>query len=141
MENRARFAKAANKRIVQEGLDRRKLERQLNTFEDDMLRRINENHDNAIWQGQSDNAQAFLREKCNARIVARAEAAAIARQMRKDTALGCLTFVAYAAVMLSLTAWTSLPVWGAAAFITCGALILVAFLYRLHDLQSMEEKK
>lgn len=141
MENRARFAKAANRRIVQEGLDRRRLERQLNTFEDDMLRRINENHDNAIWQRQSDKAQAFLRETRKARIVARAEAKAIARQMRKDTALLCLSFVAYAAVMLLLTAWTSFPAWGAAAFIAGGVLFLAAFLCRLHDLHSMEDKK
>lgn len=141
MENRARFAKAANKRIVQEGLERRKLERQLNTFEDDMLRRINENHDNAIWQHHSDKEQAFLRETCKLRIVARAEAVAIARQMRKDTAIGCLSFVAYAAVMLSLMAWTSLPIWGAAAFITGGALCLAAFLYRVHGLHPMEDKK
>lgn len=141
MENRARFAKAANKRIVQEGLDRRKLERQLNAFEDDMLRRINENHDNAIWQHHSDKEQAILRRTCNARIVARAEAAAIARQMRKDTALGCLTFVAYAAVMLSLIAWTPFPIWGAAAFITGGSMFLAAYLYRVHGLHPTEDKK
>lgn len=141
MENRARFAKAANKRIVQEGLDRRKLERQMDAFEDAMLRRINENHDNAVWQRQSDKAMRHSREECNTRIAARAEAAAVARQMRKDTALGCLSFFAYVVVMLMLTAWTAFPVWAAATFIVCGAPFLGLYLRRVHGLLPMEEKK
>lgn len=134
MENRAVIAMAANRRIVQEGLDRRKQESQLNAFEDEMLRRINENCENAAWQTRQDIYDRINREGCKSRIAARAEAAAKTKQRRKDTALGILTLFAHAVVMLWLTTWTYFPIYAAVTLIVGGAMFLALYLCRVHGL-------
>ena len=124
MENRARIAMAANRRIVQDGLNRRKLERQLDAFEDEMIERCNEHFEDAYWQ----RVAQFDREKCKARIVARAEQKAAADRLRKDIALACLIFFTFAVVMLQLATWTPLPIWAALILVAFGALFLVSYL-------------
>ena len=141
MENRARITMDANRRIVQEGLDRRKLETRLDAFENDMIQRVNENCDNAEWQRRFDDTARLDAELCKARALARAEHQSAVRQMRKDTALGCLIFFAYVVVLICLTGWTYLPVWAAGMYIAGGALFLAMYLCRVHGLLSMEDKK
>ena len=106
MENRARIAMEANRRIVQEGLDRRKMERQQDIFEDEMIQRVNKNCEDAIWRKKFDTDAKLRREARKCRIVARAEQKAIARRLRNDTALGCLIFLGFSAVMLWLPTGT-----------------------------------
>ena len=124
MENRARLAMQANRRYVQDGLDRRKLENQLDAFEDEMIERCNENHEAAYWK----NVARLDQEKCKARIVARAEQRERAEQIHKDIALACLIFFAFAVVMLHLAIWTPLPFWASLILIGYGVLFLVSFI-------------
>ena len=124
MEYRVRIAMDANRRIVQEGLDRRKLENKLDAFEDEMIRRCNEKHEAARWQRQAQ----LDRELCKARIVARAEQRERAEQIHKDVALACLIFFAFAVVMIHLAAWTPLPMWASLMLVGFGVLFLVAYI-------------
>lgn len=124
MENRERLAMEANRRYVQDGLNRRKLENQLDTFEDEMIQRCNERCEAAYWKGVARRDQ----EKCQARIAARAEQREKAEQTRKDIILACLIFFAFAVVMLHLAAWTPLPISIALLLIGFGVLFLVSFI-------------
>ena len=124
MENRARLAMQANRRYVQDGLNRRKLENQLDTFEDEMIQRCNEHCVAAYWIGVARRDQ----EKCKARIEARAEQREKAEQTRKDIVLACLIFFIFAIVMIHLAAWTSLPIYAAMILVGFGVLFLVSFI-------------
>lgn len=141
MENLARMAMASNRRIVQEHLDRRKIEKQLNTFEDEMIQRVNDNRYNAILQRDCDTALLMEREGSKLRILSRVACRAVREQIRKDTALGCLTYFAYAVVMLWLTRWTYLPVYAAVTCIVGGVLFLAVYLCRVHGLLPVEDAK
>ena len=137
MENRARIVMAENRRIVQDGLNRRKLEHQLDAFEDEMLQGVNEHCVEAYWQ----NVANVDREKCKARIVARAEQKAAADRLRKDIALACLIFFAFASVMLHLAAWTPLPIYMALLMVGFGVLFLVSFIRNPDGFPIMEDEE
>lgn len=124
MENRVRLAMEANRRYVQNGLDRRKLEGELDAFEDDMIQRCNENCEAAYWQSVARND----RENCKTRIAERAEKREKAKQARKDITLACLIFFAFATVMLQLAAWTPLPWYASLILVGFGVLFLVSFI-------------
>lgn len=124
MENRVRLAMEANRKYVQDGLNRRKLEGQLDAFEDAMIRRCNEKYEAAYWNGVARRDQ----EKCMARIAERAEKREKAEQIRKDITMACLIFFAFAVVMLQLATWTPLPMWTAGLCISAGVLFLVSFI-------------
>lgn len=141
MEILARMAMTSNRRIVQEHLDNRKLEKRLNAYENEMIRRVNENCANAIMQRDTDVALMLAREGSKMRILARAEYKAVRDQKRKDTALGCLTFFAYAVLLFWLTSWTYFPVWAAATCVIGSIPILLVYLCRVHGLLPMENVK
>ena len=141
MENRAIFAMEANRRIVQEGLDRRRLESQLDAFEDAMIQRVNEKCDTAGWQRKFDDTARLEREAINARIAQRAEHKTESKQARQDTRIGCLIFLIYGIVIAWLTSWTHLPVWAAIIYIAAGAFFLVLYLVNVHGFPYMEDKK
>lgn len=124
MENRVRIAMEANRRYVQDGLDRRKLESKLDAFEDAMIRRCDEKYEAAYWK----NIARSDRENCMARIAERAERREKAEKTRKDVALACLIFFAFTVVMLQLATWTPLPVWTSLILIGFGVLFLVSFI-------------
>ena len=124
MENRVRIAMAANRKIVQDGLNRRKLEHQLDAFEDAMIYGCNEHYESAYWQ----RVALLDREKCMNRIAARAEAKAYADRLRKDITLACLIFFAFAVVMLQLANWTPLPIWAALTCVAMGIPFLVSYI-------------
>lgn len=124
MENRVRIAMAANRKIVQDGLNRRKLEHQLDAFEDAMIHGCNEHYEAAYWQ----RVARHDREKCMNRIKARAEQKAALDSLRKDIALACLIFFAFAVVMLQLANWTPLPIYIALIMIGFGVLFLVSYI-------------
>lgn len=141
MENRAKIAMEANRRYVQECLDRRKLDQQLEEFEDSMIQRVNENCDNACWQRHFEDTARLDREAINARMNKRAEDKAESEIVRKDTRLGVLIFVIYGIVIAWLTSWTHLPVWAAIMYIASGALFLVLYLINVHGFPYVEDKK
>jgi hypothetical protein len=124
MENRVRLAMEANRRYVQNGLDRRKLEGELDAFEVDMIQRCNENCEAAYWQSVARNDQ----ENCKTRIAERAEKREKAKQTRKDITLACLIFFAFATVMFHLAAWTPLPWYASLILVGFGVLFLVSFI-------------
>lgn len=124
MDNRVRLAMEANRRYVQNGLDRRKLEGELDAFEDDMIQRCNENCEAAYWQSVARND----RENCKTRIAERAEKREKAKQTRKDITLACLIFFAFATVMLQLAAWTPLPWYASLILVGAGVVFLVSFI-------------
>ena len=128
MENCVRLAMEANRRYVQDGLDRRKLERKLDTFEDTMIQRCNEKHDEVCLQMRADAAVNLAIEMSKARIAERAERREKAQQTRKDVALACLIFFTFSVVMLQLATWTPLPVWAALILIGFGVLFMVSFI-------------
>lgn len=124
MDNRARRAMEANRRYVQDGLNRRKLEGELDAFEADMIQRCNENCESAYWKGVAHHD----REKCMARITERAKQREKAKQTRKDITLACLIFFAFATVMFQLAAWTPLPWYASLILVGFGVLFLVSFI-------------
>lgn len=119
MSNCVRLAMEANRRCVQNGLDRRKIEGKLEAFEDAMIQRCNEKHDYVYLQNRADAAVARDRKQSQSRIAERTEKREKTKQLRKDISLACLIFFAFATVMLQLAAWTPIP-W-------CASLILVGF--------------
>ena len=128
MENRERLAMEANRRYVQDGLNRRRQESQLNAFEDAMIRRCNEKHDEACLQERAAAAVNNDRELSKSRIAQRAEEREKTEQTRKDVSLACLIFFAFAVVMLQLATWTLLPTWAALLCVALGVPFLVSFI-------------
>ena len=141
MENRARIAMASNRKIVQDGLDRRRMESQLDAFEEQMIQRVNENCDNANWQRKFDDTARLDMEAINARVTQRAESKTASKQVRQDTRIGCLIFLIYSIVITWLTSWTHLPVWAAVMYIAAGAFFLVLYLIDVHGLLSKEDEE
>ena len=138
METRAIMAMNANRRIVSEGLFRRKIEKQLDAFEDQMIRRCNERCDAANFDRKMENTLQLEEDLRKARILAREQKRAAAARIRKDTALGILSFFAASVVSLWLTTWTYLPMWAAVTLILGGLSLLVAFICKLHGLLIVE---
>ena len=139
MENRVRIAMAANRKIVQDGLNRRKLEHQLDAFENTMICRCNEKYDTARIQRLADEAVNRDRMQSKARIAARAEAKAHADRLRKDIALACLIFFVFATVMFQLATWALLPVWAVLILVAFGALFLVSYIRNPDGFPIMED--
>lgn len=128
MSNCVRLAMEANRRYVQNGLDRRKIEGQLEAFEDAMIQRCNEKHDYACIQSQANAAVNHDRKMSQTRIAARAEQREKAEQIRKDVTLACLIFFAFAVVMFQLAAWTPVPWWASLILVGFGVLFLVSYI-------------
>lgn len=124
MENCVKIAMDANRRTVREGMNRRKLDKQMEAFEREMIECVNRNAEAAEWERQDRRE----RDLCMARIAKRAEMREKARKERKDIALACLIFFASSAMLLQLTKWTDLNVWGACLYILLFAMLLFAFI-------------
>ena len=112
-----------NKRIVREGLERRKAERReaqeearLEQFERDMIRACNENRANTKIEREAVAADRSSKTQSKARIASRKDAKF--RKMERET--GTVHAVAIYAVAVAflfwLTTWTHLPMYAA---ITC----------------------
>lgn len=128
-----------NRRVVQEGLNRRAEERQaaimeaaLDAFEDEMILHINKNYDEASLTRHIDDTARLDLEAVNARMNERAEKNAEIKQIRKDSRLGRLIFTVYAIVIAWLTTWTHLPVWVAVLYIVMGAFFLFLYMCDVH---------
>lgn len=128
-----------NRRIVQDGLARRQearrqaqVEADCEAFENDMFNRLNSNYANAVWQDICGGLLAETQQECRGRINKRAESRTERQERRKDNALGCLVYFAFAVFMFWLTTWTFFPIWGALTFTAGASMILAAYLYRVN---------
>ena len=130
-----------SRRIVQEGMNRRRTERQMEEFEAKMIRFVNENAYTAELEKRISDAVRKERAIHKAQISERAKRKAAAKQRRKDTALGCLIFLIYANILSWLTTWTHLPVWAAALYIAFGALFLFLYVCMLYSHPNRTKKE
>ena len=128
MDNRVRLAMEANRKYVQDGLNRRRLEGELDAFEDAMIRRCNEKHYEVCLQSKADEDINRVRELSKSRIAERAERREKAKQTRKDISLACLIFFAFAFVMYELAKWTPVPMCISVLYIILGFLFLVTYI-------------
>lgn len=126
---------AINRKVVIDGLNRRAEERAaaereaaLESFEDTMIRRCNDNYDASRLQKRMDEDVRSSIARCESNIFGRSAAKAKRQNQKKDAALGCLSFFAYSVVLLWLTTWTHMPIWGAIAYIIGGGVFLAAYL-------------
>ena len=129
-----------NRRIVQDGLNRRAEQRAraarettLETYEADMIRACNDRHEVSLLQKKADDVVRECRDRCNHNIAERARAKAQKWSRRKDLALGCLSYFAVSVLMHWLTTWTYLPVWGAVTAQIGFLPILIAHVYLLYN--------
>lgn len=129
---------AINRQVVIDGLNRRaeakaaaEREAELEAFEEDMIRRCNDRYEAAHLQQRMDEDVRTCRDRCESNISGRAYIKERKKQLRKDVALSCLIYFAFAVVIFWLTTWTYLPLWGAAAYVAAGAMILAARLFVL----------
>lgn len=137
-----------NRRVVQEGLNRRAEERQaaqkeaeLNAFEDEMILHINKNYDESSIKRHLDDTARLDLEAVNARMSERAEKNAEIKQIRKDSRIGSLIFAIYSIVIVWLTTWTHLPVWVAVLYIAMGAFFLFLYMCDVHGVFERGGKK
>lgn len=130
-----------SRRIVQDGMNRRRTERQMERFESKMIQFVNEN----AYAAELENRISYVVRKelaiRNAMIAERAKRKAATKQRRKDTALGCLAFLTYANTLSWLTTWTPLPVWAAVLYIACGAMFLILYVCNLYTHPNRTKKE
>lgn len=136
---------AINRQVVIDGLNRRAEERAaaereaaLESFEDSMIRRCNAHCEETHLQNRMDEEVRTAQNRSASNISGRAKAKASRQNRQKDTALGCLAFFAYAVLLLWLTTWTYLPIWGATGYILGGAVFLVLYLGKMYGRDPQE---
>ena len=128
-----------NKRIVAEGLERRKADRvaaeqeaRLDSYEQDQLAAVHRNYEGARLSRQAEQNRAMERQQ---RIARRQEWAAQAahRQMLEDKAIAAVRYYGVAClVILLVSALTQFPVWAAVTLILGGAVFPAAYIFRLY---------
>ena len=129
-----------NKRIVADGLERRRAERQAaeveawhEDFERDMIAKCNAH--GAAAQGNKERRKAanISRIISAERKTAGDEAIATMRQRDKAAIRAVIFYTVIVAVLFQLTEWTPFPIWGAATYTISLAPILYAYVYRLYN--------
>lgn len=129
-----------NKRIVTEGLERRKADRvaaereaQLDSYEQDQLAAIHQNCADARLNREAEHSRYLQQQQ---RIARRQEWAAKAAraQMLEDKSVAAVRYYGVLClVVLLISAVTKLPFWAAAALILGGAIFPVAYIFRLYN--------
>lgn len=127
------------KRIVTDGLKRRKADRQmaeqeaqLDQYEQDMIDACNANCADAKFQRQLKETGRLSRQQAESRRAARAEAQAKA-QAREDAAVAACRYYGLSCMgILWLAAVTRLPLWAGAALALGLAVILAVYIFRLY---------
>ena len=132
MSNEARM-------IVQAGLDRRRSERaeaaqeaRLERYEQEQIHFCNVHSANAKEQRQLEETGRIRREQMETRRAERA--AALAQEMERDEAAteAVKKYAVSCLVILCLTIFTHLPLWGAITLIVSLAVFPVAYIFRLY---------
>jgi len=127
------------RQIVQAGLDRRKADRetaareaQLERYEQDQIRCCNEHSANAKVLRLMDETGRMQREQYEARRAAKAEA--LAKELEREQAAtdAVKKYGVFCLVMLCLTIFTHLPMWGAITTALGMAVFPAAYIFRLY---------
>ena len=128
-----------NKRIVAEGLERRKAERaeaeheaQLDSYEKEQLNAVHRNCEDARLNREAEQNRA---REYQQRIARRKEWAAQAAkaQMLEDKAMAAVRYYGVLClVVLLISALTRLPFWAAAVLILGGMVFPAAYIFRLY---------
>lgn len=129
-----------NRRIVRDGLDRRKIERneaRLDAYERDMIRVSNAKcADGRAQRALDERLQEEDRQTTRMhfqRVAARRDARAEAEKRERATVQTVKLFALACIVLTCLTRITYLPVWGAVAASAGLAPLVMAHIYLLHN--------
>ena len=129
-----------NKRIVQEGLDRRKAERmyaeneaRLEQYERDMIRACNKRHADAKIENMAVTADHSCKAQSRARIVSRRDAKYRKMERNNSARHAVMLYVFVIAGLFWLTTWTYMPVWTAATCMVSFLPILLVHLFQLYN--------
>lgn len=128
------------KRIVAEGLERRKADRaeaereaRLESYEQEQMDAIHRNCEGARMNREAEEAQMRKQQQ---RIARRQEWAAQAAkaQMLEDKSVAAVRYYGILClVVLLISALTRLPFWAAAALILGGTVFPIAYIFRLYN--------
>lgn len=128
------------KRIVAEGLERRKAERvaaereaKLDSYEQEQLDAVHRNCEGARMSREAEEERKIQYQQ---RIARRKEWAAKAakRQMLEDKSVAAVRYYGVLClVVLLISALTRLPFWAAAALILGGTVFPIAYIFRLYN--------
>lgn len=128
-----------NKRIVTEGLERRKAERaeaereaQLDSYEQDQLAAISKNCEDARKNREAEQTRQLQYQQRIARRQEWAAQAARAQQLEDKSMAALRYYGVLCLVVLLISALTRLPFWAAAALILGGMVFPAAYIFRLY---------
>ena len=128
---------AENKRIVQEGLKRRRLD----AFEKDMIKACNQNCTEARQQREKDAVALDAAEYRKAQARARLKAVQTAQMQEREAAKAVNIYLATVIGLLLLAAGTRFPYWASITMTLGLAVILAVHLYRIYvPLESEQER-
>lgn len=128
---------AENKRIVQEGLKRRRLD----AFEKDMIKACHQNCTEARQQREMDAVALDAAEYRKAQARARLKAVQTAQMQEREAAKAVNIYLATVIGLLLLAAGTRFPYWASITMTLGLAVILAVHLYRIYvPLESEQER-
>lgn len=121
MNHRLEVGMEASRKLVRDGLDRRRQEKRLEAFEKDMLLRLSENCLESRLQHRIGEEIRRENQACRSRINNRMRRKAQKIRVRKDIALAVLAYFASSVIAAWLTTWTHFPPYAAITFIVATA--------------------
>ena len=129
-----------NKRIVAEGLERRKADRvaaekeaQLDSYEQEQLEAVHRNCEDARLSRQAEQNRALERKQRIARRQAEAMKE-VRRQMLEDKSMAAVRYYGVLClVVLLISALTRFPFWAAVSLILGGMVFPACYIFRLYN--------
>ena len=128
------------KRIVAEGLERRKADRvaaereaQLDSYEQEQLDAVHLNCEDAKLKREAERNRQKERQERIARRQAWAAQAAKAQMLEDKSVAAVRYYGVLCLVVLLVSAITRLPFWAAAALILGGTVFPIAYIFRLYN--------
>lgn len=128
------------KRIVQDGLDRRKADRaeaereaKLESYEQEQLTAVHRNCEDARLSREAEQTRAMQHQQRIARRQAWAAQAA-QKQMLEDKSMAAVRYYGVLClVVMLISALTRFPFWAAMALIMGGSVFPMAYIFRLYN--------
>ena len=121
---------AENRRIVQEGLQRRT--DRLNAFENDMINAVHQNCTAARVLREKEVAETVSAEERKAKARARLQAIQTAQKQERDVSRAMNIYMVVVVGLMLLSAATAFPYWAAITTALGLAVILAVRLYRIY---------
>lgn len=129
-----------NKRIVADGLERRKADRvaaereaQLDSYEQEQLDAVHRNCEGARMNREAEEARRRQHQERIARRQEWAAQAAKAQMLEDKSVAAARRYGVLCLVVLLVSAITRLPFWAAAALILGGTVFPMAYIFRLYN--------